>query len=74
MDEQRRSVSVAIGLMQMALTQLERASETQGASRLQHAIDIVVANWSLRPDEEVTPEAACLLAGIPLSDPEPCHG
>lgn len=74
MDEQRRLVSVAIGLMQMALAQLDRASETHGASRLQDAIDIVMANWSLRPDEEVTPQAACLLAGIPLSDPDPCHG
>ncbi len=58
---------MAVGLMRMALALLDREGETMGAARLQHAIDTTLKEQPLAPGEEIDPEQACLIAGIPLS-------
>ena len=69
MDDTPRSVQVAIGLMRMALALLDKAEERIGAEHLQHAIDTILKHRPMKPGAELSPEDACLLAGIPLSAP-----
>jgi len=63
-----RNQAVALGLMQMAMTFLEKAGDHATAPLLQHAIDTALKLKPLKPGEVVDPETACLIAGIPLDD------
>ena len=68
MNDEDRSVRVAVGLMRMALALLDKADQITAAAQLQHAIDSVFGNRPLRPGEELSPEMACLIAGTPLTE------
>ena len=67
MTEDQWSANVAVGLMRMALELLDKAGGGAGTARLQHAIDTVLAERRLEPGDELAPELACLVAGIPFS-------
>ena len=70
MTEQQWSANIAVGLMRMALGLLDKAGCGMAAARLQHTIDTVLAQRRLEPGEELPPELACLVAGIPFSRQE----
>ncbi|WP_198355333.1 hypothetical protein [Sphingomonas sp. MA1305] len=66
MEQSNREIAVAVGLMRMARSLLDREGQTHGAARLQQAIDTTLEERPLAPGEEVEPGQACLIAGIPL--------
>ena len=61
------SRGIAIGLMRQAMVFLEKAEDWDTAARLQHALDVALAARPLQPGEELDPQSAALIAGIPLS-------
>lgn len=66
MEQSNREIAVAVGLMRMAWSLLDREGQKHGAARLQQAIDTTLEERPLAPGEEMKPEQACLIAGIPL--------
>jgi len=66
MEKSNREIAVAVGLMRMARSLLDREGEKNGAAQLQEAINTIVQERPLAPGEEVEPQQACLLVGIPL--------
>ncbi len=61
------SRGIAIGLMRQAMVFLEKAEDWDTAARLQHALDVALAARPLQHGEELDPQSAALIAGIPLS-------
>jgi hypothetical protein len=53
--------------MRQAMMFLEKAEDWDTAARLQHALDVALAARPLQPGEELDPQSAALIAGIPLS-------
>jgi hypothetical protein len=63
-----RNQAIALGLMQMAMTYLEKADDKATSVMVQNAIDAALKSRPLSPDETLDAQAACLIAGMPLGD------
>lgn len=68
MDDDHDAIRVAIGLMRAARTYLERAGDHPAIAQLETAIALARDGQAEPLPDELAPEAACLIAAIPLGD------
>ena len=60
--------ALAIGLMRKAIQLLKQAGDDAGAATVQTAVSAILDAQPLRDPGEMDPDAATLIAAIPLSD------
>ena len=68
MADVQETLKLAVGLTRRSITLLESVGQVANAEQLRSVVEQVLdANAWLR-GQEMSPEAACLAAGIPLTD------
>lgn len=75
MREGSGHIPVAVGLMRKAAALLDEEGEAGTATSLRQLVDKVLRARPLTAAEELAPQQACLIAGIPLGgEPTPDRG